>query len=426
MTSSAESGLPPPGIYYGYYLIVLAFVAQFVAVGALSYVSGPFMTPMTEALGWSRAEFTWPRSIGQFVMALAGFVIGAQVDRRGARPLMIGGTVLLAAALFVSAYVQNFWQWVLINGLLVTLGAALLGNLVVNVTLAKWFVLRRGRAVAMASMGVSFAGVMLAPLSTWLIDVAGWRLAWQLLAVGALLLTLPVALLMRRAPEDYGLYPDGLSQTQLAAGGGSQAALDYATSLTRAEALRTTSFYLIVLAFGLFVINIGVMLLQTVPYLTDAGFPRMTAALMITLASIPSLLSKPVWGHFIDKLDAQPLAACGAGITGLALLVIVFSVQAGALAGVYLGFLLLGVGWGGMIPLQEVIWANFFGRRHLGAIRGAAMPFSLLIGAGAPLATSYYFDLTGTYHGALLTVAVLNLLSALLIALVPKPGRQAA
>jgi OFA family oxalate/formate antiporter-like MFS transporter len=75
-----------------------------------------------------------------------------------------------------------------------------------------------------------------------------------------------------------------------------------------------------------------------------------------------------------------------------------------------------------MIPLQEVIWASFFGRRYLGAVRSAALPLTLLITASSPLATSYYYDVVGNYDGAILTVGVLNLISAGLIMLLKKPG----
>ncbi len=414
---------PAARIYYGYWVIALAFVSQFVAVGMLNYVAGAFMTPMCDALGWTRSEFTWPRTLGQLVMALVGFLIGARVDRHGARRFMLAGTTIVVTAALLCSEVRSYWQWLVINGVMLTVGTALIGNLVVNVTLAKWFVAQRGRAVALSSMGVSFAGVLLVPAVTVVIDAWGWRAAWQGLAVAAALLMYPVALAMRRTPEDYGWHPDGLSHDQVAAGLGHRARLDYASSLTRAEALRTRTFYLLVLAFGLFTINIGVMLLQTIPFMTDAGFPRTTAALMITVASVPSMLSKPLWGWIIDKADAMPLAAFGAALTGVALLIIIVSVQNGSHAGVYSGYFALGVGWGGMIPIQEVIWANFFGRRHIGAVRSAAMPFSLLIGATAPLLTSYYFDWTGGYDGALFTVAGLNLLSALIICTIPKPAR---
>jgi MFS family permease len=242
--------------------------------------------------------------------------------------------------------------------------------------------------------------------------------------VGTLICIIPVALVMRRTPEDHGLLPDGHTNEDVLAGKTSIAMADFANSLTRREAVRTSSFYMLVLAFGLFGITIQVMLLQTIPFLTDENFSRTSAALMITVASVPALLSKPVWGWLIDGLDAKPLAATSAALTGASLFLIVLSVQAGALFWVYVGFAILGLGWGGMIPLQEVIWASFFGRRYLGSVRSAALPFSILLTAGAPLATSYYYDVIGNYYGAILVVAVANLASALMILRIPSPIKK--
>jgi MFS transporter, OFA family, oxalate/formate antiporter len=423
-----EAGRPiaaaPASIYYGYWLVGLAFLAQFVAAGMQNYVIGAFLTPMTAELGWTRTEYTLPRTLAQIVMACAGLFIGTQVDRHGGRHLMLAGTAVLGLALVALGWVDALWQWIALNGLALTLGAALIGNLVVNVTLAKWFVAQRGRAVAIAAMGVSFAGVLLTPLSTLLVDRFGWREAWQILGVGTVLLMFPVAAAMRRAPEDHGLHPDGLSAADLAAGHGERAALDLARSLTRAQALRSTSFYLLVTAFGLFFVNIGVVLLQTIPFLTDSGFSRTEASLMIAVTSVPSLLSKPVWGYFIDRLDARPLAAAGAALTGLALFGIVLAARAGSEQGVWAGYFLLGIGWGGMIPLQEVIWARFFGRAHLGAVRSAALPFSLFLSAAGPILTSYYYDVVGNYDGALLTVGALSLSSAAMLGFVPEPQHR--
>jgi cyanate permease len=277
--------------------------------------------------------------------------------------------------------------------------------------------------IGVAAMGVSFAGIVLPPLMTAVVDAWGWRVAWRVLALLTAALIYPVSFVMRRAPEDYGSYPDGRTAAQVAAGLGRAAERHFATSLTRAQALRSPSFYFVVLAFGLFGLSIGVMLLQTIPFMTDAGYSRATASLMITLTSIPALLTKPVWGYFIDKTDPKRLASLGAALNGLALVVIVAGVRAGADAVVYLGFFTLGCGWGGLIPLQEVVWASFFGRRHLGAVRSAGLPFSLVLGAGGPLFTSAYYDALGNYDGALLTIAALSLLSAVLILMVRRPSR---
>ncbi|MEM7016938.1 MAG: MFS transporter [Pseudomonadota bacterium] len=422
---TTTTAAPDRRIYYGYWLIAASFIAQFIATGMQNYVIGPFMTPMTEALEWTRTEYTIPRTIGQFMMGVVGLVIGGYVDRYGGRPFMLAGAAILAIALYLCGMVTSLWQWIVINGLILTVGAAMIGNLVVNVTLAKWFVELRGRAIAWAAMGVSFAGITLTPATTWMIDEYGWRTAWQLLAVIELAFVVPVALMMRRAPEDYGLHPDGKSNEQVAAGHAERAAQDFANSITRAEALRTLAFYALILAFALFTANISVMLLQTIPMVTDAGFSRSMGAMMILVASVPAMLLKPVWGYFIDKAKhPKRLSAAGAAFTGVSLLVIIFSIQIRSEVGVYLGYFLLGCGWGGMIPLNEVIWASYFGRRYLGAVRGAALPFTLVLSAAAPLLVSYYYDVVGNYDGAIYTIAVFSLVSAVMMLMIKPPIRQ--
>ena len=375
---------------------------------------------MIDKLGFTRAEYTLPRSIGQFVAAAAGFLTGTWVDRLGARAFMIAGLIFTVAALLLTSWVTNLWQWVVLNGLILSIGAALVGNLVVNVTLSKWFVSLRGRAIAIAAMGVSLAGVILTPAVTVSIDLVGWRETWRLLALLTVVLIGPAAFLMRSSPERHGLHPDGARE--VATDSAIQA--DYERSMTRGEALRTPTFYWLVTAFGLFVITIQVMLLQTIPMLTDAGYARTTAAAMMAVTNVPALLSKPVWGWLIDELKPAPLASLSSALTALSLFIIVWGTGAHHLPGLYAGFFLLGIGWGGMIPLQEVIWGAYFGRRYIGAVRGAALPFSLIFGAGAPLAKSYYFDVIGNYDGAIQTVAAAKLVAAMMLLAIPRPRRS--
>ena len=402
-------------LYYGYYIILAGFITQFVSVGMANYVVGAFMIPMTEEFGWTRAEFSASRSIGQMVMAFTGFLIGAQIDKYGGRRfILIGGAILVAALLGLSQ-VQSLTHWLLLNGLALTAGAAMIGNLVVNVTLGKWFVERRGRAVALAGMGISLSGIVLPVLATYWVDLYGWRTSWQLLALGAGIMTLPMAFVVRRAPEDFGWHPDGISPDQVSAGQGAAASADFANSMTRAQAMRTSTFYTLVLAFGLFQISITVMLLQTIPLMTDAGYSRFVASSMISLASVPAFLSKPVWGMLIDRYSPKKLAAIGAALTGSAVLVIVYSTSNTLDAWVYTGFIMMGFGWGGLLPLQEVIWATTFGRRYLGSVRSTAFPFVLGMAALGPVLVASYYDRVGNYDLALALIALCNLGSAILL-----------
>ena len=392
----------------------------------MNYTLGSFMEPMLSELEWDRADYTLARTVGMGVMAAFGIYIGAGVDRYGPKPLMLCGTLVLGTAIYACSNVQTLWGWLLLNGVMLSAGAAMLGNLVVNVTLAKWFVEMRGSAVAWAAMGVSFAGILITPGITWVIDVVGWREAWRWLALFSVVVLIPVVLLMRRTPEDHGLHPDGHSDEHVASGMAQKASDDFSNSLTRAQALHTRTFYFLVTAFGFFSLGIGVMLLQTVPYLSEGGITRNTAAFMILVASVPAMLTKPVWGYFIDRMEApRRLAAFSAALTGVAIAIIVWGQSTASLWLLYAGFITLGMGWGGMIPLQEVIWAGYFGRRHLGSIRGAAMPVALGLGAAGPWLSSWYHDQVGNYTGAISTVAALNLLSAALILAIPKLRRDA-
>ena len=141
------------------------------------------------------------------------------------------------------------------------------------------------------------------------------------------------------------------------------------------------------------------------------------------MISIPALISKPIWGTFIDRVEPKHLTALSAVITGCALALVVWAVSRRATGVAVSGFVLMGLGWGGLIPLQEVTWASYFGRRHIGAIRSAGLPFSLILSAFAPQLASLYYDQVGDYNGAFLAIAGSCFISSVLILFVHRPAR---
>ena len=423
-----------PLFYYGYYLVGVALVTQFVSSGTQAYTAGVFLRPMTEDLDWTRGDYTLAQTVGRFLMAGVGFFVGVHVDKGRARGLMVmGGAVLGCGLMLVSAmqdvtifglHISTLWQWIVLKGLVFTVGAALIGNLVVNVTLSKWWVDRRGRMIGISSMGVSLSGVILPWIMVQFVDAHGWRAGWQLLAVLSWALVLPAAMMMRSTPEQYGLNPDGKSDEEMASPRGNSVRADFANSLTRNQALRTSALYMIVIAFGFSGVGLGTMLLHTIPFMTDAGFSRSTASLSLTLLAIPAAFTKPIWGWLMDYLSAKVLAAASFILAAVAMLLIVFGAAAGSLPILFVGFVLVGSGIGGQIPIQETIWASYFGRRYLGQVRSVAMPFALVLGAGGPWVVAAYFDSVGNYNGAFLGIGVMWAIAAGLVLLVRRPSVQ--
>ena len=211
---------------------------------------------------------------------------------------------------------------------------------------------RRGIVISIAAMGVSFGGVVLTPLATWLVDTIGWRDAWVWLGVAATTLTLPLALIMRRAPEDHGLHPDGFSAEQIAQGRGERARLELAASFSRREAVRTFSFYALVIAFGFFSINI-----LFCSFIRCLSSPMPDSRVTRLLCDASGLCSgddqQASLGLLDDRTPPKPLAASVCGGDGSR--VVFDRLRCGVKQPVLdlSAYAVLGLGWGGMIPCRK-------------------------------------------------------------------------
>jgi MFS family permease len=237
------------------------------------------------------------------------------------------------------------------------------------------------------------------------------------------LLGIPAALMMRRQPEDMGLHPDGKSDEDIASGGGAAAIADFTNSFTRPEALRTRVLYLLVAAFGLSSLGMMTMIVLTIPYLTDSGFSRGVAALMVSVLAIPAAISKPVWGFMGDRWSERLSTSLSFAMNAGGLVLIISAALAHTTAVLAVGYFIVGWGIGGQIPLQETIWASYFGRRYIGAVRSAAMPFTMLISASGPLLVASYYDRVGSYSGAMYAVAGAWATAAVIILFARRPVR---
>jgi MFS transporter, OFA family, oxalate/formate antiporter len=425
-TATTTSTAGRPRLFYGWYIVGVALLAQCISAGTQAFASGLFLTPMTEELGWSRESFSAVQTVSTFVMGGLGLLIGGMVDRRGPRRLMLIGGLISGAALIGTSRVETLWQFYLLRGVAQTAGNALLGNLVVNVTVAKWFVVRRGMAVAIASLGISLGGVLVAPLVALVIEGGGWRSAWVVLGVAVWVLMLPSALIMRRQPEDFGLTPDGMTpdQAQRYAQARRRASASSERQWTRPEALRTSTIWLVIFAYGVANIGLGALLLHMIPFLTDHGIRRPQAAVLLSVYAWAALLSKPVWGTLMDRLHARFLSAIAFAISAVSNVGMLAAVEWDAYPLLVVMLLGYGFGTGGSVPLQETVWASYFGRVHLGSIRAVAMPFTILFSATGPLLAGTLYDRTGSYAVAFLVFAGCSLLGVVLVLLARPPRLQ--
>ena len=412
--------------FYGWYIVGVGILANIAGTFAFSSTLSIFLKPITEELGVSRGAFSLIRTFEIGVAALVVPLLGPWLDKHGGRSVLVLGVLMESTGLLLSSLVQSFWQFVVVRCSLVIAGEALLGSLVINVTIAQWFVRKRGRAMGIANLGTGIAKFSIPLCAASLFVLIGWRKTWAVFGILApVLVVLPALIFLRRRPEDVGLRPDGeappesfkaLATQRL--GDDSQAGAPEAT-WTRGQALRLPTFWLLVATFGIASVGIAGLNLHIYSYVTDIGYSPLVAASFMSTIAVTQLGSTLIWGMLADKFDIRRVSCIQFLIQGVGLITAITSSR---IETTYIGFFLYGTGLAGSFVLREVIWANFFGRNSLGTVRGLSLFFSNLFAAsGAPF-FGFLHDVTGSYNLSFTIFSCALFTSSLLILLAKQPG----
>ena len=407
-------------IYYGWYIVAVAFLCNFVVLGLSSASPAVFLKPMTEELGWSRGFFSLATSLGIVISAPLGLVLGPFVDRRGARGLMIAGGIAIGLATAGLGLVHEKWQFLVLRTILAPLAMAGLGQLATQVSVSNWLIKKRGRALSFTAMGWSAGSLATIPLANYLISAVGWRYAWLVLGLTAVVLVVvPAAVLMKRRPENLGLLPDG--QAAVARGGPSQPVSPSEVVWTRREAMRTSALWLFAFGFPIGWLASTAITQHLYSHLTDIDLSRNTATVMTMMVSFGSLVSKPVWGFIAERFSPKYCLAVMYAMlgTGMGLLVLVGANQ-GAL---YFVTAFMGSALGGILLIQALLWAEYYGRMSLGKVQSVAMVVSSLINPMGPVLAGFMWDITGSYRGIFTGYIGAEAL-ALLCILLTRPPRK--
>ena len=341
-------------------------------------------------------------------------------------PSFVGAIISIIGFILLS-YTQDFWQFAAVRVGILAFGHALACYFVVNVTISRWFVRQRGRALAIAHLGEGLSKVTISLVVASLIVVIGWRQVWTLFGGLVLFLVLiPAALWMRRSPEDMGLYPDGAAGPyeigkQESATQRSAAPETSDITWSRREALRTSTFWLIVSIFSIVDVGITGLNLHVVAYVSDKDYSTVLAASVMTVIAATQLGSALLWGFVSERVSARKAVSVMFIIQAAGLII---AMQANDLSLLYVGFFLYGAGLGGAQVLQEIMWANYFGRISLGTVRGMSLPVILISASLGPPFFGYLYDYTGSYDLSLTLFIAVQILCAGLTLLIRRPVKS--
>lgn len=357
------------------------------------YTQGLFAGPVSAEFGWTRSDFFLGFTIMQFCGLVTAPLTGSLVDRLGPRTVGIAGLIGHAMMYLVLALNPgSLWAFYLSFAGLAVFAA---GSLPVTWTTVvnSWFHVHRGVAIGLTMAGIGLAALLAPPLTQFLLDFGGWRLAYAGIGLSALALSLPAVLLyLRVAPADDPTAPTAGEPTRVPWGP------------TRGEAMRDYRFW--VLGLALFVITLSVIGLipNFVPLLLDLGWTPVDAAQAATLLGFAVIVGRLMAGFLVDRIWAPAVAAMFFAGPALAMALMVSLPITPLLA--LAAAILLGLAAGAELDLLAYLSSRYFGTRHYGAVFGGIYAF-FTVGSGlAPLLYARVFDQLGSYRPMLAVAAI--------------------
>ena len=377
--------------FYGWIIVAVGFISSLFSIG-LTWAAGLLAVPMGAELQWSRSAFFFAVSLRGWVGIVVTPFMGPYLDRlNGPRTLALAGGLLNTGSLLLIPLMDSEWQFIALFGVIGGIAQAAQGG-ISSAIVPKWFVRRRGSAVAISTLGGSLAAVFLPPLVAVLTGAAGWRGTWLALGVLAFLTgTLP-AVLLRRQPEDLGLLPDGGQATD-SPGRPLGAHRVEERSFTLDEAWRTNAFWglLVGIAVGSLVTS-GIPA-SLAPIFVDRGFAFEIAASALVWYGLASIATKLAWGWVANRFPVRGALLILTLYGTVAMPSILLFPEVGPLVYSFL----CGIYIGAYFFLSQMVWAEYFGRAHVGAISALGRPMGLMVGASGPFLLAFTRDLTGSY-----------------------------
>ena len=406
--------------FYGWVIVAVMGATGAVSMGMGSLNFGLFIKPMGDELGIGPAAFGWAQTARMGASSATSPLIGWLLDRYGSRVMLPVAALATGGALIGLAYVTSAWHLVVLFIVMGLVGMSGPGALVTTVPVLKWFVRNRGKAVAFVGLGIPVGALLFIPLTQVLINEIGWRGAWIVLAIIGVVVIVPLAaIFVRRQPEDVELVPDGDLPEDSGGGAGSMRVVEE-VSWTVREAVRTTTLWRLVIVFSMVQLATGTVALHRIAAFMDRGMDPTLISFATAFDAVAAGGSTFLFGMLVKWIPARFLGAFGFSMLAGASVLTIYATN---LPIMFISMWIFGMGIGGMMFLNNFIWADYFGRGSVGGIRGLANPINLVVGGiGAP-AAGYVRDWTGSYDPAWWVGVGLMSAAAVLIVLTGAPRK---
>jgi len=385
----------PRRTFYGWWIVIACFFISLYTGGVVFFGFTAFFEPLADKFHWSYAQISFAASLRGMEAGLIAPLIGVLVDRWGSRRLLVAGTIISTLGLLLLSRTTSLSMF---YGacLLLAVGMSICSSTVLMTAIANWFRKKIGIATGIMVSGYGFSG-LLVPVTVRLIDTYDWQKAMTILAIGMLALCLPLSLVVRHKPEQYGWQPDGEAEGTLTSSTNSVQANATEVNLGTRQALKSRAFWHIALSLLCQAIVVSAVVTHIMPYLTSIHVNRANSSLIVSALSLVSIVGRLGLGWLGDRFDKRRVMASAFAMLCGGLLCFGFaSPEAVWLLTPFL--ILFGIGYGGNNTLRASVLREFFGRGSFGAIHGFVLGMIALGSVVGPPLAGWVFDRWGSYQ----------------------------
>ena len=402
------------GTYYGWWIVLAAFLNLFFVVGIIFYGFPVFYPYFVESLGFTRAQLTQGFLLGFLFAGLPfGILAGALIDRVGARFVILVGVCLVSAALILMGTMRRFWQFELLC-VVEVIGYVFAGPIANQVLVAQWFERRRGKAMGYAYLGLGLGGVIAPMFVNYLARNLGWRHALELIGALILVVLVPTGLWVTCSrPADRQIDPESFGELSRLE---SQVPHPGVNSSPVSQAVRLAPFWLILAGSALTIGAIGAVIQHFILFLKDSGYSATVASRYASILLISSLGGRVIVGHIADHFRNSRIMAIFYFLIGASVFLLAYPQSTAAL---WLFALVFGFSMGADYMLIPLVASESFGTTALGKILALIiMGYSIGQWAG-PWLVGKLFDMRHSYDVAWKMIAVLAIIGASAIYAIP-------
>jgi len=407
----------PRRIFYGWWVVGACFFISLYAGGVIFYGFTAIFEPLVDEFGWSYAQISLAASLRGLEAGLLAPLAGMLVDHWGPRRLLFSGVIIVSLGLILLSRTTSLGMF---YGAFVLLGTGMstCSATVLMTAVANWF--RKKISIAMGIMicGYGISG-LLVPVIVNLVDMYEWRTTIAILAIGLLAVCLPLSLVVRHKPEQYGYQPDGEAENTVVLNNSLTQAETAEADIGTRQALKSRTFWHIALALLCQVTILSTVVTHVMPYLSSIDIPRAKSSLIAMAIPLASIGGRLGLGRLGDRLDKTRVMAVAFAMMCGGLICFAFaSSEATWLLVLFL--ILFGIGYGGNNTLRGSAIREFFGRRNFGAIHGLVVGITMLGGITGPPLAGWVFDKWGSYQPIWFVFTGLAVAAILLAVTTPK------